>query len=147
MRIKNNIELQTDEKNIKVCTWLEHMFSNICFQNQISGTTNVLLIKRKCEHHYKGSDRYMEIIYIYFFFAPTWCPPQVQPLGERTSLHMSAAEEHLFPPPKSATDPPGCFRTSQPMCFTCLQLKNSCFPPPKSAPDPPRWPLGRSGSI
>ena len=59
MRIKNNIELQTDEKNIKVCTWLEHMFSNICFQNQISGTTNVLLIKRKCEHHYKGSDRYM----------------------------------------------------------------------------------------
>ena len=52
-----------------------------------------------------------------------------------------------FPPPKSAPDPPGCFRTSQPMCFTCLQLKNSCFPPPKSAPDPPRWPLGRSGSI
>ena len=59
MRIKNNIELQTDEKNIKVCTWLEHMFSNICFQNQIGGTTNVLLIKRKCEHHYKRSDRYM----------------------------------------------------------------------------------------
>ena len=44
MRIGNNIELQTDEKNIKVCTWL----------NQISGTTNVLLIKRKFEHHYKG---------------------------------------------------------------------------------------------
>ena len=43
MRIGNNIELQTDEKNIKVCTWL----------NQISGTTNVLLIKRKSEHHYK----------------------------------------------------------------------------------------------
>ena len=53
MSIGNNIELQTDEKNIKVCTWLEHMFSNICFQNQISGTTNVLLIKRKFEHHYK----------------------------------------------------------------------------------------------
>ena len=96
MRIGNNIELQTDEKNIKVCTWLEHMFSNICFQNQIGGTTNVLFIKRKFEHHYKGSDRYMEMIDIYFFFAPTWCPPQVQPLGERTSLHMSAAEEHLF---------------------------------------------------
>ena len=70
MRIKNNIELQTDEKNIKVCTWLEHMFSNICFQNQIGGTTNVLFIKRKFEHHYKGSDRYMEMIDIYFSLLP-----------------------------------------------------------------------------
>ena len=80
MRIKNNIELQTDEKNIKVCTWLEHMFSNICFQNQISGTTNVLLIKRKCEHHYKGSDRYM-------------VPPAGPAFG---------GEDSCFPPPKSA---------------------------------------------
>ena len=73
MRIGNNIELQTDEKNIKVCTWL----------NQISGTTNVLLIKRKFEHHYKGSDRYMEMIDIYFLCSHGVSPSQVQPLGER----------------------------------------------------------------
>ena len=71
MRIGNDIELQTDEKNIKVCTWLEHMFSNICFQNQIGRTTNVLFIKRKFEHHYKGNDRYMEMIDIYFFIGFT----------------------------------------------------------------------------
>ena len=89
MRIGNNIELQTDEKNIKVCTWLEHMFSNICFQNQIGGTTNVLLIKRKCEHHYKGSDRYMKMIDIYFFLCSHVVPPAGPAFGgEDISPHV-----------------------------------------------------------
>ena len=132
-----------------------------------------LFIKRKFAHHYKGSDCYMKVIDIYFFYATTGFPHRRSSLwgrkagavfanscSQKLSRHKCVWKIKLghvstclqlknicFPPPKSAPDPPGCFRTSQPMCSTCLQLKNSCFPPPKSAPDPPEWPLGPSGSI
>ena len=107
MRIGNNIELQTDEKNIKVCTWLKHMFSNICFQNQIGGTTNVLFIKRKFEHHYKGSDRYMEMIDIYFSLLPRGAPRRSSLWGRGHLSTCLLLKNICFPPPKSAPDPPG----------------------------------------
>ena len=150
-----------------------HSFVSNIFFHERDEATNVLFIKRKFAHHYKGSDCYMKVIDIYFFYATTGFPHRRSSLwgrkagavfanscSQKLSRHKCVWKIKLghvstclqlknicFPPPKSVPDPPGCFRSSQPMCSTCLQLKNSCFPPPKSAPDPPGWPLGPSGSI
>ena len=134
------------------------MFSNICFQNQIGGTTNVLFIKRKFEHHYKGSDRYMEMIDIYFFYATTGFPHRRSSLwgrkagavfanscSQKLSRHKCVWKIKLGHVSTCLQLKniclPKCLCSSQAMCSTCLQLKNSCFPPPKSTPDPPGWPL------